>query len=101
MGDNGAGEGPGHDQVVGRRRENMVGVDMALAELVRFKHGLYKSCGIECVEGIMLEPCLLQPCLHVAGLSGSVPKTSGRQDRLWQSPLALPLKHSMAQVKYK
>ena len=45
-----------------RRRENMVGVNMALAEFVKFKHGLYKSCGIECVEGIMLEPCLLQPC---------------------------------------
>ena len=41
---------------------------MVPAELVKFKHGLYKSCGIECLEGIMLEPCLLQPCLHVAGL---------------------------------
>ena len=30
-----------------RRRVNMVGVDMALAEFARFKHGLYKSCGIE------------------------------------------------------
>ena len=39
-----------------RRRENMVGVNMVLAEFVRFKHGLYKSCGIECFEGIMLEP---------------------------------------------
>ena len=42
-----------------RRRENMVGVNMVLAESVRFKHGLYKSCGIECFEGIMLEPCFL------------------------------------------
>ena len=50
-----------------RRRENMVGVNMVLAEFVKFKHGLYKSCGIECFEGIMLEPCLLQPCFHVAG----------------------------------
>ena len=50
-----------------RRRENMVGVNMVLAEFVKFKHGLYKSCGIEWFEGIMLEPCLLQPCLHVAG----------------------------------
>ena len=33
---------PGED----RRRENMVGVNMVLAEFVRFKHGLYKSCGI-------------------------------------------------------
>ena len=41
---------------------------MALAEFVKFKHGLYKSCGIERYEGIMLEPCLLQPCFHVAGL---------------------------------
>ena len=39
---------------------------MVLAEFVKFKHGLYKSCGV-CFEGIMLEPCLLQPCLHVAG----------------------------------
>ena len=46
----------------------MVGVNMVLAEFVKFKHGLYKSCGIECFEGIMLEPCLLQPCFHVAGL---------------------------------
>ena len=40
---------------------------MVLAEFVKFKHGLYKSCGIECLECIMLEPCLLQPCFHVAG----------------------------------
>ena len=40
---------------------------MALAQFVSFKYGLHKSCGIECVEGIMLEPCLLQPCYHVAG----------------------------------
>ena len=49
------------------RRVNMVGVNMVLAEFAKFKHGLYKSCGVECFEGIMLEPCLLQPCLHVAG----------------------------------
>ena len=53
-----------------RPRENMVGVNMVLAESVKFKHGLYKSCGIECFEGIMLEPCLLQPCFHVAGSPG-------------------------------
>ena len=40
---------------------------MVLAEFVRFKDGLYKSCGVEWFEGIMLEPCLLQPCFHVAG----------------------------------
>ena len=34
---------------------------MVLAESIKFKHGLYKSRGIECFEGIMLEPCLLQP----------------------------------------
>ena len=50
-----------------RRRENMVGVNMVLAEFVKFEHGLYKSCGIEWFEGSMLEPCLLQPCFHVAG----------------------------------
>ena len=49
------------------RRENMVGVNMLLAEFVRFKHGLYKPCGIEWFEGIMLESRLLQPCVHVAG----------------------------------
>ena len=54
-----------------RRRVNMVGVNMVLAEYIKFKHGLYKSCGIECFEGIMLEPCLLQPCFHVAGLTAS------------------------------
>ena len=49
------------------RREHMVGVKMVLAEFVKLKHGLYKSCGIECLGSIMLEPCLLQPCFHVAG----------------------------------
>ena len=40
-----------------RRRENMVGVNMAF------------HCAIcECFEGAMLEPCLLQPCIYVAGL---------------------------------
>ena len=53
-----------------RRREHMVGVNMVLAESVKFKHSLYKSCGIDCVEGIMLEACLLQPCLHVTGPCG-------------------------------
>ena len=50
-----------------RRRESMVGVNMVLAEFIQFKHGLYKSYVIECFEGIMLEPCLLQPCFHFAG----------------------------------
>ena len=53
--------------VASRRRENMVGVNMVLAEFVQFKHGLYKSYSIECLEGVMLEPCLLQPSFHVAG----------------------------------
>ena len=61
-----------------RRRENMVGVNVVLAEIVKFKHGLYKSCGIECLEGIMLEPCLLQPCFHVAGVSALI-QTCGAQ----------------------
>ena len=60
--------GPEHAvNIIARRRENMVGVNMVLAEFVKFKHGLYKSCGIEWFEGSMLEPCLLQPCFHVAG----------------------------------
>ena len=50
-----------------RRRVNMVGVNMVLAQFVKFKHGLYKSCGLECLERIMPEPGLLQPCFHVAG----------------------------------
>ena len=37
---------------------------MVLAEFVKFKHGLYKSCGVKWLEGILLEPCLLQPCFH-------------------------------------
>jgi len=41
---------------------------MVLAEFIKFKHGLYKSCGIECFEGIMLVTCLLQPYFHVAGI---------------------------------
>ena len=53
-----------------RRRENVVGVNMVLAQVVRFKHGLYKSCGVECFEGMMLEPRLLQPGFHVAGKQG-------------------------------
>ena len=52
---------------VNRRRENMVGANMVLAEFVKFKHGLHNSCGIECAEAIMLEPYFLQPCFHVAG----------------------------------
>ena len=39
-----------------RPRENMVGVNMVLAEFIIF-------------EGFMLEPCLLQSCFHVAGRS--------------------------------
>ena len=62
-----------------RRRLNMVGVNMVLAEFVKFKHGLYKSCGMECFEGIMLEPCLLQPCVHVAGPGGTGRRKRGRQ----------------------
>ena len=34
------------DQRCCRRRENMVGVNTALAEFVKFKHGLYRSCGM-------------------------------------------------------
>ena len=49
---------------------------MRVADFVKFKYGLYKSCGIECFQGIMLEPCLLQPCLHVAGLTSVILSTS-------------------------
>ena len=44
-----------------RRRENMLGANMVLAESAKFKYGLYNSCVVECFEGFMLEPCLLQP----------------------------------------
>ena len=54
-----------------RRRVNMVGVIMVPAEFIKFKHGLYKSYGIECFEGIMLESCLLQQCFHAAGQDGT------------------------------
>ena len=70
-----------------------VGVNMVLAESVKFKHGLYRSCSKECFEGIVLEPCLLQPCFHVAGKAcarrcpslatfGSFPNTIGFLDPL-------------------
>ena len=55
-----------------RRRVNMVGVNMVLAEYVKFKHGLHKSCGIECFEGIKLEPCHLDCVLLCPG--GAVQK---------------------------
>ena len=38
---------------------------MVLAEFVKFNMD-YESCGIECFEGITLEPCLLQSCFLVA-----------------------------------
>ena len=39
----------------------MVGANVVLARFIKFKDGLYESCGIEYFESIMLEPCLLQP----------------------------------------
>ena len=39
----------------------MLGVNMAFHDAIR-----------ECFEGIMLEPCLPQPCFHVAGGRGGV-----------------------------
>ena len=62
-----------------RRRENMVGVNRVLAESVKFKHGLYKSYGIEWFESIMLEACLLQPCFHVAGRGRDGEQTDPRR----------------------
>ena len=53
--------------IIIRRRVNMVGVNMVLAQFVEFKHGLHKSCGVEFFECFLLEPCLLQPCFHDAG----------------------------------
>ena len=57
----------------GRRRENMVGVNMVGVSNV------VHDAICECSEGIMLEPCLLQPCFHVAGV-GSAKTTVTRSD---------------------
>ena len=70
---------------------------MVLAEFVKLKHGIYKSCGIECFECIMLEPYLLQPCFHVAGRLRSdrhaarlartqLVLSHGRYDAIWAAP---------------
>ena len=54
-----------------RRRENMVGVNMVSAEYSKFQTWLlyiYLLFAIwEGFDGILLKPCLLQPCVHVAG----------------------------------
>ena len=47
---------------------------MVLAEFIKLKHRLYKSCGVECVDGILLEPSLLQPCFHVDACFVSWPR---------------------------
>ena len=36
-----------------------------MQNLLNSKHGMYKYCGIECFEGIKLEPRLLQPCIII------------------------------------
>ena len=66
---------------------------MILAEFVQFKHGLYKSCDIEWFEGIMLEPCLLQPCFHVAVNNALEPRRLG-------AALALPKSGEREQEGY-
>ena len=62
---------------------------MALADFARFKHGLCKSCGIECFEGILLEPCLLQPCFHIAGCSVGAAVREQRQSHQTDYQLAV------------
>ena len=42
---------------------------MVLAEFVKFKRGLYRSCGVEWLEGTMVEPCLLQHVFTWPGLA--------------------------------
>ena len=44
-----------------RRREHMVGVNMVGVNMA------FHDAICECFEGTMLEPCLLKPCVHVAG----------------------------------
>ena len=44
-----------------RRRQNMVGVNMAGVDNVAH------DALCECFQGTMFKPCLLQPCFHVAG----------------------------------
>ena len=79
----------GLELLTSRRRVNMVGVNMVLAEYHQIQIGpskclqntLKNTCKIPskhhqrvqfaiCMrfDGILLKPCLLQPCLHVAGL---------------------------------
>ena len=45
-----------------RRRDNMVGVNMVGVNMA------FHDAMCECFEGTMLEPCLLKPCVHVAGI---------------------------------
>ena len=54
------------DKEKDRRRENTVGVNMVLAAAIRHCEAICK-----CVEGSVLEPCLFQPCFHVAGKTGT------------------------------
>ena len=58
-----------------RPRENMVGVNMVLAEYHQntLKQQIANRSIITMFEfdGILLKPCLLQPCFHVAGIWSS------------------------------
>ena len=40
----------------------------------------------ECFDGIMLEPCLLQPCFHVAGFPAPLWALPSGPSRLWGWP---------------
>ena len=66
--------------------ENMVGVNMVLAEFVKFKHGLYKSCGIEWFEGIF-DRAMFTPTMFSRGrrmvptASTAAEEARGRRDR--------------------
>ena len=51
----------------GRQGVNMVGVNMVLAEYHQIKHAISNDVTCRCFDGILLKPCLLQPCFHVAG----------------------------------
>ena len=57
----------------------MVGVSMA-----------FHAAICECFEGTMLEPCLLKPCFHVAGLQGAGRRAGAPRQRVGR-PFPAPL----------
>ena len=67
-----------------RRRENMVGVNMVLAEYHQIQAWLlwiYVLSAIwGCFDGVLLKPCLLQPCFHLAGQGSHLQRAQRASD---------------------